>query len=694
MGRLVALLLLFALPAYAGNGISGITTQKWRSLTSVAIKAVVSGDNDSSAVLRLFQRWQGAPAFDTGMVLVRRAGTNIHEGRILWMTPGKTAEWWIEGTDASGGRVTCTDTASCAVVRGVVATGPVFYVNQATGNNANPGTLALPTKSINAALTLLAASANSGRDGGVIVAPGHYHERLSLNFGTDGYHRFLMGDGTNRDSTIICGANEHGEAGRYDATTALAWTFTGQDSTYKAYFPAAATATSFGDSIGSVILGWGEWLHRKTSIKAVLDDSTLVSWVGLNTGELSGWYWQNDTLYVKRKNGASPAGLPLHIGYREKLVEVAKRNWRISRLTIRYGGNPVSGATYKGYPTATATGYGILAGNSGNGSGLVVDSCRVYGHNNVGVYARYSGSTVRGDTVTVANTIVDGLTIGSMAYAATKGRNEETAGLIRLTGSGSNIYRCTVTELANGIQNSPAAGIFDSTWAMNAEIAENTVTRISDDAIELDATHSINQLVVKNTTNLSGCGVSATGIPTGPLFIIENTLANFSSAGVKIGGNVSRVGIYQNTMASTIDGSRAFEGQDSGTQLENVTCHNNIFWSNVSGNDGTINGPATGGASNVFNWNLLYKPAPANMVWWGGAGMTFAAWQASGREVNGAFGDPLLLDLAGGDYRPTTASPALVLGRRLTGINTSMDGPRYTVVPRCGSLGCGNCGCY
>jgi len=121
---------LFALPAQAmaGNGISNITLRREPNLTSVAIQAIVSGDNDSSAVLRIFQRWRENPTYDTGMVMVRRVGTNIHEGRILWMTPGRTAYWYVEGRDALGSFVTPVQLAIVQPIRPLTATGPVFYV--------------------------------------------------------------------------------------------------------------------------------------------------------------------------------------------------------------------------------------------------------------------------------------------------------------------------------------------------------------------------------------------------------------------------------------------------------------------------------------------------------------------------------------------------------------------------------------
>jgi len=80
---LFAALLLIPVPAFAGNGMSAIPTiMVERQSTSIAIKAIVQGDNDSTAVLRIFQRWQFAATFDTGMVMIRRAhGSGLSAGQ-------------------------------------------------------------------------------------------------------------------------------------------------------------------------------------------------------------------------------------------------------------------------------------------------------------------------------------------------------------------------------------------------------------------------------------------------------------------------------------------------------------------------------------------------------------------------------------------------------------------------------------
>src|SRR5262249_19640611 len=136
---LAAALWLCPAIAAAGNGISQIALRQEPNLTSVAVQAIVSGDDDTTAVLRIFQKWRENPAFDTGMVMVRRRGTHLYEGRILWMGAGRFVQYYVEGRDAAGDLSTTVQTASVNTLRQLVATGPVFYVDQRTGSDAFDG---------------------------------------------------------------------------------------------------------------------------------------------------------------------------------------------------------------------------------------------------------------------------------------------------------------------------------------------------------------------------------------------------------------------------------------------------------------------------------------------------------------------------------------------------------------------------
>jgi hypothetical protein len=712
MKRLPLLLLLIAAPAFAGNGMSGVpTVLVERQMTSVAVKAIVGGDNDSSAVLRIFQRWYGATTFDTGMVMIRRphgGGSDaahsgeIFEGRILFPPlpcgipqTGRIAEWYIEATDAGGKfdykSAASPDTVSLQPIRQIVASGPVYYVSQANGNDNNAGTKSRPKKTVNAALVALAGSAGAGANGGIFIGPGEYHERLDLDsakFPTDGPQRFLEGDSPNRDSTIICGANELVERGLYAPGKPISWKFTGQDSTYFCRFPASGGPA---DSTMLIVLGWGERLLRKTSLLAVLNDSTYTGdSYSYNGGELSGWFWQNDTLYVKRVNGRSPSGQKLHFGYRDQLIAVQRRNWRIANLTIRFAGGTNGDPTHLANCRPPVDGSGIVLGSGLSGgrsaSGLVVDSCTFYGFDKQSIYSPHYSGSIWSDTVVVVNSAFSGPGLGYMDFSAGKGRTEELSGRITLLARAVSFFNNTVFDLHNGLET--GAGEADSTWGSQGEIVGNTFHHIVDDCLEPDSSHAINTLVANNLMRDSGSsGISIMPIYTGPLFMLYNTIQDTRLRGIRCGGGTKgKALVVHNTIVSKVSGCVPFEGLGGG-DVDGFTCFNNIF----STRDATyvIAGPGTSSfITNGFNYDFLGGTNNTYLLaWQGGAVSTlFLVQLLSNWEKNGLSStDPAVVDSTLGNLSLAPASACVRAGRRATGINTWLDGLRYQVAPDLGS---------
>lgn len=684
-------------PGFAGPLVSSIEVRKESNLTSVAVQAIVSGDDDSSAVLRLFQKWAERSVYDTGMVMVRRPGTRIHEGRILFMVPGRTVHFIVRADD--GGLVfgTGLQIAKVDPIRPANANGPVFYADQRLGNDTWDGVspayiagLRGPKRTIAAAVRALAASSGAGRNGGVFVAPGEYHEALKLDFGTDGDYRFLAGDGRAPDSTIICGANPWVEQGLSGPGRPLAWSLAA-DSVWRTYFPALGAGSTPGDSVQLVVVGFGEYLHRKTSLRALVADST---WAGTaastNEGERSGWFWQRDTLYVKRASGASPAGIPLHTGYLDALLDVQRRNWRIANLTFRYAGGTSGDAGHPANPNPPLSGHGILAGVNGWASGLVVDSCRFIGLNADAIYSVHNFSGQHADSVTIAHCSFDGLTIGRMAYGAGKGRPEERAAQVTLLSRASNVLANAFHDTFNGLSLGPGdliRGPRDSTWGSQCEVAYNTFHTIADDGIELDTSHAINTLLFGNVLQSCGHGISQVPTYTGPLFVFYNTIANTRDGGIKVGTGTTAVTWYvHNTLTASNIGGWAIDGSPGGP-VENLHFRNNILAARGNRSGYTIWGPSL--ASNVtndFNYDLVDSASTLGLAKWGGLTYSFAKLQTLlGWETNGVRASPVFVDSARGDWRLMSTSPGVGRGRRLTGINTSLDGPRYTNLPDMGA---------
>lgn len=646
---LLALLALLALvtPAAAGSSVAGITVKLERTLTSVSVLAIVSGDDDSTAVLRLFYRPDGSSnAYDSGMVMVKRRGQKIHAGRILWLSPGQRVQYYIEATDASGGLNTTADTVSAAGARGIVATGPVFYVNKATGNDANAGTSpALAKKTIGAARTALQVSANSGLDGGIIVAPGIYYERFDAGFGTPGTTSgwFMIGDGTNRDSTIIDGSYEPGVNGMANNLVALSWTATGVDSIYRTYYPA-------GDSCTLVVLNWNERLHRKTSMTELIQNTG---------GEVSGWFWQNESLYVQRRSGASPSSTVLHAGYIDNLFWITRSNWRLANLTFRFCGG------------LSGNGYGVRI--SVNATGVSLDSLRTYGTQREGV--NIAPGSDRGQ---YTNCITDGLGVGGWPYAASKARVEESVSAIACNAAAWSVRDNTVTNCFNGLSGGGVA-TSDSTGGSHCEVTNNVVTNVADDAIEFEASHGINLLVAENTVSRSTHAISSAPVWTGPAFYLYNTLVGSSGGAFKQGFEPSdgyALFAHNTAVTSVVNGSAV---NSVGGRYKQKVWRNNILigrgaytlYNNYTSATDTV-----GTYSNDFNYDVLDSIGTTRLVRWKGTNdYSLASLRANAAgfvwEANGQQGSVAFADTASARYWTVWGARTIDAGCRIPGINTT-----------------------
>src|SRR5262249_27767045 len=81
-----------------------------------------------------------------------------------------------------------------------------------------------------------------------------------------------------------------------------------------------------------------------------------------------------------------------------------------------------------------------------------------------------------------------------------------------------------------------------------------------------------------------------------------------------------------------------------------------------------------------FNYDLLDSVLTARLVYWGGEEYSMPQLQSRlGWEVNGLRAAPAFTDSANGNWALSPGSAGNRRGQRLTGINTSLDGPLYSV---------------
>ena len=582
----LALLCLLPAVAEAGNAVDTVLVTKERNATSVAIRAIVKGDDNNNATAQILWRYIGAANYDTGFVMVKRT-TRTFEGRILWIPEGQSIQYYVKTVDPNNAvdKISAVDTVTALRVPQRLAQATNYYVHQATGSDSNDGLSPFtPKKTIQSAVTALVA-ADPPTGSAVLVGQGEYHEQVILTApATAGKSYALRAWRPHAvDSTIICGAHELLETGQYAPGQTLSWSVVtsskSTDSLYRAYLPAASGPA---DSINLIVIGYGELIHRKTSVWGIAADSMGWKRQSYENPERSGWFWKNDSLYVKRSNGQSPGNVGIyHFGYRDNLIDVRAPNWRIENLTLRYGGGLKNNTTYPAAANPGMNGALIRLYYSGanEADNTVIDGCKFFYSNFNMIYSPEWAGGKKIDNVTVTNCTFNGGLTGAFPYEAGKSRSEEQYVGIKFDGRAWNIYKNTIHGSFNGIDG--GGNTTDTTAVAYSEISYNTFRNIADDAVELENSPCINTLLLRNDIWRCATGISVAPVKTGPYFVFYNSVGA-NARGLKVGADAGTtqlgiVYVYHNTF--TYSGSYAGTATYS-VQYVGSGTHPNIYYSN------------------------------------------------------------------------------------------------------------------
>lgn len=676
------------------NAVTAVGVLKEANLYSIGVRVFLAGDADSNAVCRLFYRPYGSSAnYDSGMTMVRRTGATAHVGRLLWLSPGVTYQFYVEVTDTDGGsQSTTADTATTRTPESFSVTNPggAIYVSKSGNDNSFGNSPETAVLTLSRARDLLRALPNEGIGSGIyLVGPGEWHERIDLQFGSPTTNRgyFISGYGAPADTIILDGSYEPAAVNGYvDATHAISWSSTGVDSIYKCYYP-------HGDSCATVTLGFGETLHKKTTMTELIQD-TGAGVSGNVVGERSGWFWQNDTLYVQRATGESPSGLALHAGYIDKMINIQVNRVRISGLTIRYAGG------------AQGNGMGIILGTGvkGHGDACQFDSLKCYGLSDAGILC--SGGGKSPDSCIVTNCTFSGMSVSRFPYEMTKNRSEEAVTSMVVLGKSWSINHNTIMQMANGMTTG-GLGQTDTTSGSDCEVLYNTILNTSDDPVECDLSHHINSVVAYNTISRTvagqqsaNSGISYTPIWTGPGWCLYNRFTNYKLGGFKIGGVLSNGGngtgyvLFAHNTVATTGGN--FWAVLSRGHFENMHWVDNIMVGSGSGagtyliqhgNNNSTNNDTTGEYRNDFNFNLEDTVSAQSRMfnwhdtkvyslkvgtgWISSTSPTPLPWDANSVVGRASFVDSTF---AVQNYALASNSAAINIGRRIPGINTPFYG--------------------
>ena len=700
---------LMASDALAGNAVTSITMQSVPNARSIAVSASLGGDDDTSAVCKIFYG-RDTTACDTGMTMYRRVGTKKYEGRMLWLNP--STDYWCKVVVRDGASTFKTPFTSMrtldksyfyANVAGAVS----YYVDGTNGSDSydglckdrKSGTCATgsgPKKTIQAAVNALTASGNPGN---VYVLSGHYHENVVLN-GSGTQYRGLIGVvDANNAKPIICGAYESWESAPVSFNLYSLSPYNGNGGIWY------TTAATMSDSISLVVLAQDAngfpnptYAVRRTSKKALLADSCYVASVGATpaTPAREGWYVNGDTLFVRTFSQNGPTGdnpaspeLPIYLGYRSDLVKVTASKWTIYGFKFQYAGGPLT--TVSNYdPNPSKHGHCIEIGAFATSvSATRIVSNNFYGMSDAAIYAPLWAGNGRADSVYVESNSINGIGIGKLYYSETKGRMEEGINGILLSVSRPIIWNNSITQVCNGIQTgSGASSESDTLTGCWGEIDFNNLSYINDDAIELDLSHSINSLVIRNRINNTGHVISVAPTETGPTFIIGNLGWGFDG-GIKHGYLSPKADGIVVAMHNTLVGQREptasgghaypFDNAASDSVTRNFKSYNNIY----AGYTYAVNGAnerdttsnyfdydALGGTNTtIFKWNnRIYSKALLS---------SNIGWENNGRIITGinAFADTVTSKAF--DLNLNAENGPIDGGKIIKGVNTTYSGAKY-----------------
>jgi hypothetical protein len=192
-----------------------------------------------------------------------------------------------------------------------------------------------------------------------------------------------------------------------------------------------------------------------------------------------------------------------------------------------------------------------------------------------------------------------------------------------------------------------------------------------------------NCLVMGNTMFDTGSGISFAPDYYGPIFMFYNTVAEFKQKGLKLGGgNTAVIKVYQNTFASNqvsqymgVPGTNEAVSSIGIGVTDNMEFVNNIFVS--KGAAGVMNvDNQFSTTTNTFNYDLWDSISTTRLAKIDATSYSLPTLQTSlGWEMNGARGAVSFADSAGGRWQLNKdRSKAIGIGKRLSGINTDLNG--------------------
>ncbi|HSL46499.1 MAG TPA: hypothetical protein VK897_23905 [Anaerolineales bacterium] len=368
-----------------------------------------------------------------------------------------------------------------------------------------------------------------------------------------------------------------------------------------------------------------------------------------------GWFYDasRQRLYIRSRE--DPSGKTWQIPQRSHVFDIDFREWIwIEGFEMRFYGRGSSGC-------------GVCTVNA---SHIVIRKNKI--HNmHLGIYINWNGNENQGnDTRIEYNEIYDPL-VNEFPWQAVKGSSMEGTGIVLRGHIGAIVRGNNIHNYFNGIYTGSSGALENPAVAFDADIYDNHIYDISDDALEPEGT-AVNHRFRDNIIDRSFVGVSLAPITQGPTWVLRNLITNYTSRSLKWALNSDGiVFIYHNTSWTNIANVNAM---DLITPVRNSVIRNNIFQSTGY----AFAEVPTGSAANDWNNNNWYTTrgtSGPHFKWENINYNTIAQLcSATGLECNGYEDVPGFTNPSGGDFTLFPSSRNVDRGVLIPGINDSFHG--------------------
>ncbi|HEX5810101.1 MAG TPA: right-handed parallel beta-helix repeat-containing protein, partial [Anaerolineales bacterium] len=363
-----------------------------------------------------------------------------------------------------------------------------------------------------------------------------------------------------------------------------------------------------------------------------------------------GWYFDSNMsrLYIRSQD--EPSKHDWQIPYLNHVFDVDGRDWIwIEGFEMQFYGR-------------TTSGCGVCAVNA---SHLVIRKNKI--HNmQLGIYINWNGSEERGnDTRIEFNEIYDP-SVNEFTWQAVKGSSMEGTGIVLRGHIGAIVRGNNIHNFFNGIYTGSSAALENPAVAFDADIYENRIHDISDDALEPEGT-AVNHRFRDNNIDKSFVGVSLAPITQGPAWVLRNLITGYTSRSLKWALNSDGVVfVYHNTSWTSASN---VNGMDLITPVRNSVLRNNIFQSTGY----AFAEVPTGSAANDWNnnnWHTTRGTVGPHFKW---ENLNYTTIRqlctTTGLECSGYEDSPGLSSPAAGDFTLLSSSPNIDRGLLIPGIN-------------------------